>query len=397
MPKPLEQEPPPLPEPVPAPPPRPKLRERPTAPPDPSPAPEPAPVPDDDVVFLPVPRPAPPPLIPPPQIPPPMAPLPVKDLSGGGERGSLLDRVMGQGAPSALGIDLPSLEGALDFRAPGPMSDKERGERAVTGYLKGALAQHDVRRGLADDYFRRFGKVIERQWRPQKGELNDGGKAVSQLGILQDFLLNPARWGEYYKLYVVEVMAPMMAAFGLDHTLRHVPDPSAPTMAGQRELSPDELQQKLLEELGTRKQALRFSASARLRVFHDDKGRVMAIEVLASSGHPRLDDGMRQALERAAAALSEDAPPGVAAGRPFTSEWLLDARWQMTPPRCYAMQMGGGPPQPIPEDPITTFQCAPKWDITRDGLEVERPFEVKLHTEARLLEVQPAPEGGAAR
>jgi hypothetical protein len=297
----------------------------------------------------------------------------------------LIERVIEDGQPDGLTAELGTLEDAIPHRAPGPMSDKERLQGELNSFLNGALAARDVRRGMVDDWFRGLGAGIERQWRPSARELNDPSQGT-RAAILGRFALNPKEWGEYGPLYLQEVVGLLQRDTAKDPTLAFTPDPAAPTVLGQVENDERARLEALRKLLAENKQALRYIARARVVVSHRADGSVDSIEIVNPSGHERIDEGMVLAVERALLAVGAPLPTTPGGAAPPRSEWLLSAVWQVTPLRCAAVDTVDN------SGPIAgqsrSMSCGARWDITPDGVEVEKPFELKLHTDVELLGVQ---------
>jgi outer membrane biosynthesis protein TonB len=299
----------------------------------------------------------------------------------------LLDRVIARGQPSGIDAKLPDLERAIPHRAPGPMSDAKRAERSVTGFLKGALAAQDVQRGMVDDWFRDVRKGINRTWRPSNRELNDPSQGTRAV-ILGEFALNPKQWGEFGPLYLTEVLGLAQRDLVKDPTLQTTPDPSAPPVIGQSELSDAQRRARIATMLATSKQAFRYVARARLIVRHRADGGLDSIEVVHASGHEHLDEGMVGAIERALFLAGNGLPTVDASdGKGYASEWMMSAVWQVIPPRCIASTVNDPGAGPSTDDKTVISTCGSSWDITPDGVEIERPFELKLKTDVELLGV----------
>lgn len=246
----------------------------------------------------------------------------------------------GAGTP---GVSRAALEGALDLKVDGPLRDDERAARTATQALQDDLADDAVSAGLADDYFRALRREVEIAWKPEVQQLNDGGASTTQVGMLRGFVEERGAWGELWKAYL-----DLAKQYG---------NGQAPTLEPAR-------RERLRELMRSRKGAFRVHAITELKLTQDASGRVLLLELPLPSGHPRIDDGLRDAIERAIAAMPSPPPERLSHGRSFTSWWRLRATWTMVPPT--ALLTGAG------------------FDITAKGFTVDVPFEIKRSTHVLL-------------
>jgi hypothetical protein len=253
-----------------------------------------------------------------------------------------IGRVLGTG--KELGPSLGALEGALDLRADGPMSDGARAALNARRALQTDLADDAVTAGLADDYFRELRNRVETNWRPEMKQLNDGGESVSQVGMMRSFLEDRSAWDEMWKAYL---------------------DLAKMYSRGERpKLEPARID-RIRELMRSRKGMFRFHAISEVVLTQAPDGKVLTVELPLSSGHPGIDDGVRDAISTAVKAMADSPPARVHHGRSFSSTWRLRATWTMVPPT--ALLTGAG------------------FDITPKGLQVDVPFDIKLKTHVLLL------------
>jgi hypothetical protein len=238
---------------------------------------------------------------------------------------------------------MAALEGALDMRVDAPATDTTRAVRAATRALAEDLATDAVSAGLADDYFRTLQERIEVAWQPEVGELNDGGASTTQVGMMRSLVDDTGAWGELWKAY-------------LDLAKQYAQG-NAPRLEPARRA-------QLVELMRSRRGAFRVHAIGEWRVTQDAAGRVLLLEVTLPSGHPRIDDGVRDAIARAVAAMPEPPPPRLSHGGSFSSSWRLRATWTMVPP--------------------TAFLTGAAFDVTAKGFQVDVPFEIKRTTTVQL-------------
>lgn len=268
--------------------------------------------------------------------------LPKKDAPD-----ATIGRVLGAGQP--LGASVSVLASALDVQAEGPMSDGARAAQNAKRALEHDLADDEVTAGLADDYFRALRNHVETSWRPAMKQLNDGGESVTQVGMMKAFVDDRAAWDEMWRTYL------------------HLAEQYA---QGKRpKLEPARLE-RIRELMRSRKGMFRFHAIAEVILTQGPDGKVLTVEMPLSSGHPGIDEGMRDAVALAVTAMADPPPARVHQGRSFTSTWRLRATWTMVPPT--ALLMGAG------------------FDITSKGLQIDVPFDIKLKTAVLLLRTDAA-------
>lgn len=343
-PLPPEPEAPPAPPPPPKPRPEPKAEptpepppvEPPPAPVDPSPPSEPAPAPSSDApVDAPAGAPAPP------------APA----LPSGSDSSvrvkprepSFMDRVLGTGN-DPFGTTLKDLEGGLEYKAEGPMSDGERAQKMARRIIEDELADDAVSAGLVDDYFRALRTRVETAWQPAKKQLNDGGQAATQVGMLSDLGQNPQAIGEMWETYL--------------DIARQYARGEKPTIDKRRA-------ERLRELFRSRKGNFRVHAVTEVVVTQAADGQILTIEIPTSSGHPAFDEGVRDAFVAAARAMVEKPPHRLSNGRAFRSTWRMRATWIMVPPTAWLSGAG--------------------WDISPKGVTIDVPFDIKLRTRVMLV------------
>jgi hypothetical protein len=253
-----------------------------------------------------------------------------------------IGKILGTHAPLSPG--LPTLEGALDVRVDGPMSDAQRAARNATRHLQTDLADDVVTAGLADDYFRELRHGVETNWRPALKELNDGGASVTQVGMMRSFVDDRAAWDEMWRAYLD--LAKLYAQ-------------------GQRPKLETARAERLRELMRSRKGMFRFHAISELVLTQGPDGKVITIEMPLTSGHPGIDEGVVDAVAFAVDAMGDGPPARVHNGRSFSSTWRMRATWTMVPPT--ALLTGAG------------------FDITPKGITVDVPFDIKLKTAVLLL------------
>jgi len=254
---------------------------------------------------------------------------------------SSLDRVLGAGG--VLGPSRSTLEGALDVHVEGPLSDGAAAARAATRALQDDLADDAVSVGLADDYFRTLRERIEVAWKPEMKQLSDGGASTTQLGMMRSLVDDSGAWGEMWQAYL-----DLAKQYGNGLQPRLEP--------ARRE--------RLRELMRSRRGAFRVVAITEAKLTVDPAGKVLLLELTLPSGHPRVDDGIKDALVQALAAMPEEPPARVSHGRAFSSWWRLRATWTMVPP--------------------TAFLTGAGFDVTSKGFTVDVPFDIKLSTNVSM-------------
>ena len=253
-----------------------------------------------------------------------------------------LDAVLGTGG--ALGISRDGLAGALDIRSDGPASDSIVAARKATRTLQEDLADDAVSAGLADDYFRTLRGRVETSWLPAVKQLNDGGERTTQLGMMKSVVEDRAAWGEMWLAYM--------------DLAKQYANGVQPRLESQR-------LERLRELMRSRQGAFRVQAISEVKLTQDPSGKIQLLEFPLTSGHPGIDDGMRDAIAAAIDALPDAPPPRLHHGRSFSSWWRLRATWTMVPP--------------------TAFFSGSSFDITPRGFAVDVPFQIKLTTNVMLL------------
>lgn len=224
------------------------------------------------------------------------------------------------------------------------MRDSAAAAKKATRTLQADLADDAVSAGLADDYFRALKHKIETAWQPAVKQLNDGGERTTQMGMMKSLVEDRAAWGEMWLAYM--------------DLAKQYANGVPPRLEPQRV-------ERLRELMRSRQGAFRVQAIAEVKVTQDPEGKVLLVEVILPSGHPGIDDGMRDAIGQAIVAMAEAPPPRLHHGRAFSSWWRLRATWTMVPP--------------------TAFFTGAGFDITPKGFTVDVPFEIKLKTNVMLL------------
>jgi hypothetical protein len=269
---------------------------------------------------------------------------------GDGRMGKLL------GADAPFAANLQTLEGALDIKADGPMSDAKRASKNAKRNLQRDMADDEVTAGLADDYFRELRTRVETNWRPEMKQLNDGGESVTQFGMMRDVVAERAAWDEMWKAYLD--LAKMYAQ-------------------GQRPKLEQARQERLRELMRSRKGMFRFHAISELVLTQGPDGKVVTIEMPLPSGHPGIDEGAKDAIATAVNAMVDAPPARVTNGHSFTSTWRMRATWTMVPP--------------------TAFLTGAGFDITPKGITVDVPFDIKLKTAVLLMRTDSGATASDAR
>lgn len=253
-----------------------------------------------------------------------------------------MDAVLGGTGP--LGQSRDSLASALDIRADGPMRDSVAAAKRATRSLQEDIADDAVSAGLADDYFRLLKHKVETSWQPAVKQLNDGGESTTQLGMMKSVVDDRAAWGEMWLAYM--------------DLAKQYANGAQPRIEPQR-------MERLRELMRSRKGAFRVQAISEVKLTQDPTGKILLLEFPLASGHPGVDDGMRDAIAQAILALPDPPPARMHHGRSFSSWWRLRATWTMVPP--------------------TAFFSGAGFDVTPKGFTVDVPFEIKLKTNVMLL------------
>ncbi len=256
---------------------------------------------------------------------------------------SAIDQVLGTSS-GPLALSRQGLEGALDLRADGPMRDSQAAAKKATRALQADLADDAVSAGLADDYFRELRTKIETSWLPATAQLNDGGQSTTQMGMMASVVQDTEAWGEMWKAYL-----------DLAKQYANGVQPKIETARLER----------LRELMRSRRGAFRVQAISEIHVSQDATGKLLLMEFPMTSGHPGIDDGMREAIARAIDALPDPPPKRLSHGRSFSSWWRLRATWTMVPP--------------------TALLTGTSFDVTPKGFAVDVPFQIKLKTNVMLL------------
>ncbi len=253
-----------------------------------------------------------------------------------------IGRVLGTGG--VLGPSTALLEGALDERAQGPLSDHARAEQRIKEAILADLADDEVTSGMTDDYFRTLKDHVITQWRPAMKDLNDGGERVTQVGMMRDVFQEREAWGEMYQAY--------------SDLAKQYATGSAPTLQPAR-------RERLKELMRSRKGAFRFHAIIELVLTQGPDGRVLTIDATLPSGHLGIDEGVKDAISRGVQAMPDPPPLRVHGGQSFTSTWRFRATWMMVPP--------------------TAFFTGTSFDITPKGFQIDVPFDIQLKTNVLLM------------
>jgi hypothetical protein len=258
--------------------------------------------------------------------------------------GGAIGRVLGTGGE--LGPTAMTLENSLDIKADGPMSDAKRAALTAKRHLESDIADDEVSAGLADDYFRELKNRLETNWRPAMKDLNDGGETVTRYGFMKGLVDDDGRagWDEMWKAYLD--LAKQYA--------QNVPP----------HLDPPRIE-RLRELMRSRKRPFQYHAITEAVLTQGPDGRVVTIEIPLSSGHPGIDEEVKEAIETAVKAMVDPPPARVAHGRPFSSTWRMRATWIMVPP--------------------TAFLTGAGFDITPKGFTMDVPFDIQLKTNVMLL------------
>ena len=132
----------------------------------------------------------------------------------------------------------------------------------------------------------------------------------------------------------------------------------------QPRLEPQRME-RLRELMRSRQGAFRVQAISEVKLTQDPTGKIQLLEFPLTSGHPGIDDGVRDAIAQAILAMPDPPPPRMHHGRSFSSWWRLRATWTMVPP--------------------TALFSGSSFDITPKGFDVDVPFQIKLKTNVMLL------------
>ncbi|MBI1946811.1 MAG: hypothetical protein HYS27_14035 [Deltaproteobacteria bacterium] len=320
--------------------------DRPTPPPRPREAPTPTPAPAEAPPTVEPPAAAPPPG-------PPPAPAPALPANSGSlvrlpAKDTGIARVFGTGDGPLPSV--ATLEGSLDLKPEGPLSERARAKRNVQRHLAEDLADDIVVAGLADDYFRALKDHVEVAWRPAMKELNDGGESVTQIGMMKSVVEDRVAWDEAWRAYL---------------------DLAKQYAVGQKPTLEPARRERIRELMRSRKGMFRFHAITEVELTQGPDGRILTLELPLPSGHPGIDEGVRDAFVEAVKAMTEPPPKRVARGEPFLSTWRMRATWTMVPP--------------------TAFLTGAGFDITPKGFEIDVPFDINLKTHVLLMRTSATP------
>jgi hypothetical protein len=245
---------------------------------------------------------------------------------------------------------LSDIEKALDFKAEGPMSDEKRAALNAKRFIQDEMSQDTVVLGLVDDYFRELKNRMETSWQPATKDLNDGGERTSRVGFTRDLAVNTAAWGEVLELYKERA-----SQYG----------------RGEK-LTVDKKRVERMRELFRSKSGnLRFHAISEVILTQAPDGAMLTIEFPISSGHPGIDEGIKEAFVRAISVMPAPPPDRLHHGRTFKSHWRLRATWRMVPP--------------------TALLTGTAFDISAKGVDVDMPFQIKLTTHIMLTNIDTKP------
>ncbi len=255
---------------------------------------------------------------------------------------STLEQVVAARGP--LGQSTASLAAALDVRADGPMRDSLAAAKRATRSLEEDLGDDAVSAGLADDYFRALRLKVETSWQPAVKQLNDGGERTTQMGMMRSVVDDRAAWGEMWLAYM--------------DLAKQYANGAPPRLEPQR-------LERIRELMRSRQGAFRVQAIGEVKLTQDPDGKVLLLEFTQASGHPGIDEGIRDAITQAIAAMADPPPRRLHHGRSFSSWWRLRATWTMVPP--------------------TAFFSGAAFDISAKGFAVDVPFQITLKTNVMLL------------
>jgi hypothetical protein len=245
---------------------------------------------------------------------------------------------------------LSDIEKALDFKAEGPMSDEKRAAANAKRFIQDEMSQDTVVLGLVDDYFRELKNRMETSWQPATKDLNDGGDSTSRMGFTRDLAVNTAAWGEVLELYKERA-----AQYG----------------RGEKVTVDKKRVERMRELFRSKRGNLRFHAISEVILTQAPDGAMLTIEFPISSGHPGIDEGIKEAFVRAISVMPAPPPDRLHHGRTFKSHWRLRATWRMVPP--------------------TALLTGTAFDVSAKGVDVDMPFQIKLTTHVMLTNVDTKP------
>ena len=132
----------------------------------------------------------------------------------------------------------------------------------------------------------------------------DGGESVTQSGMMKSVVDDRVAWDEAWRAYL---------------------DLAKQYANGQRpRLEPARLE-RLRELMRSRKGAWRFHAISEVVLTQGPDGRILTLEMPLPSGHPGIDEGVKDALVSAVKAMTDPPPAHVHQEAPFSSNWRLRA------------------------------------------------------------------------
>ncbi|HEY4222152.1 MAG TPA: hypothetical protein VGO62_12435 [Myxococcota bacterium] len=294
------------------------------------------------------------------------------------EHGALEDDVHGSAPGPAPSIAL--LESSTGIRVHGAESDAQRAGRLAKARLMNDLSEHDVARGLADDWFRRRRAEVERLWHPQEEQLDDGGKEVSSEALLARTLATPSLWGEADKVIAADGIS--VAQSFSDDRGAAIRESMMPHIAAPE--SDAERKRRFIDKRHTHRDAFATSVGLEIVVRHRGDGSVESVDVTEPSGQDRIDDSAVDAVAQALALdASDPAPASVAKGQAFATHWALDVRWEVNVPKCSAMRTGNTATSQMHSSGLP-IGCGTTFG--NDGVDV--PFTVKKSTHVELVSIE---------
>ena len=181
-------------------------------------------------------------------------------------------------------------------------------------------------------------------------ELNDGGESVTQVGMMRSVVEDRVAWDEAWRAYL---------------------DLAKQYANGQKPALEPARRERLRELFRSRKGMFRFHAISEVELTQGPDGRILTLELPLPSGHPGVDEGVRDAFVEAIKAMTDPPPVRVARGEPFSSTWRMRATWTMVPP--------------------TALLTGSAFDITPKGFEIDVPFDIKLKTHVLLMRTSASP------
>jgi outer membrane biosynthesis protein TonB len=309
------------------------------------------------------------------------AAAPSIDLRRRADDGESLMRSAIRGTAQGPLPSIATLEAATGVRTPGPESDAARASRLAKANLQRDMSEHDVARGLADDWFRRRSNDVARLWNPSERELIDGGKQVQATELALRTAFNPLLWKEAAEIIAGDASAVAQSLTDLNRA-RAIEEMM--TSKAQPLETAAERRARLHHALTTNKDAFATSVGLEVSVRHRPDGSVETIEVTASSGHQLLDEGAVDAVARALALdPSDKAPPSIARGQPFFTRWSLDVKWALNVPKCSALASGTGAASQMAAGDMLPVGCGTSFG--NDGVDV--PFTVKKDRRVELISI----------